>query len=208
MIPICLILFILFIAVITIAIKKANAAQDSVMEQFWEREHKANSTMRKDTANLRYITIPEEFFPLNNDKINDLKGVTMVNLTGMSNTDLKLEYGVPNFKMLSEYDDNFTEFVRQLPDYHNRLIDAGYDDIALRLLEFAVDEGADSKAIYQLLANSYIKMSKAGRISELIEKADKLNSLSKTGIVSMLESLQADASGSKRDVPENIEIDA
>lgn len=206
MIPIFLILFIIFIAVITSAIKKSNSAQDAIIERFWERERAANSTMRKDTANLRYITIPDEFFPLNNDKINDLKGVTLVNLTGTSNTDIKLEYGVPNFKMLSEYDNNFTEFVSQLPDYHNRLIDAGYDDTALKLLEFAVDEGADSKAIYQLLANSYIKMSKAGRISELIEKAGKLNSLSKTGIVSMLESLQADASDSDRDVPENIEL--
>ena len=117
MIPICLILFILFIAVITFAIKRADSAQAKVTEEFWEKERKANSTLRGDTTDLCYITIPEKFFPLNNDKINDLRDKTLVNLTGMTNTDLKLKYGILNFKKLSEYDDNFTKFVSMLPDY-------------------------------------------------------------------------------------------
>ena len=66
MIPICLILFILFIAVITFAIKRADSAQAKVTEEFWEKERKANSTLRGDTTDLCYITIPEKFFPLNN----------------------------------------------------------------------------------------------------------------------------------------------
>lgn len=98
MIPICLILFILFIAVITFAIKRADSAQAKVTEEFWEKERKANSTLRGDTTDLCYITIPEKFFPLNNDKINDLRDNTLVNLTGMTNTDLKLKYGILNFK--------------------------------------------------------------------------------------------------------------
>ena len=42
MIPICLILFILFIAVITFAIKRADSAQAKVTEEFWEKEHEGN----------------------------------------------------------------------------------------------------------------------------------------------------------------------
>ena len=143
----------------------------------------------KDGCN---ITIPEKFFPLNNDKINDLRNKTLVNLTGMTNTDLKLKYGILNFKKLSEYDDNFTKFVSMLPDYYNRLKEAGYESLANELLEFAVEQGADSKNVYSLLANAFISMSKADRLAELIEKAKQLNSLSRDGIVSMLESLQAD----------------
>ena len=187
MIPICLILFILFIAVITFAIKRADSAQAKVTEEFWEKERKANSTLRGDTTDLCYITIPEKFFPLNNDKINDLRDKTLVNLTGMTNTDLKLKYGILNFKKLSEYDDNFTKFVSMLPDYYNRLKEAGNE-----LLDFAVEQGADSKNVYSLLANAYISMSKTDRLAALIEKAKQLNSLSRDGIVSMLESLQAD----------------
>ena len=170
MIPICLILFILFIAVITFAIKRADSAQAKVTEEFWEKERKANSTLRGDTTDLCYITIPEKFFPLNNDKINDLRDKTLVNLTGMTNTDLKLKYGILNFKKLSEYDDNFTKFVSMLPDYYNRLKEAGYESLGNELLELAVEH----------------------RLAELIEKAKQLNSLSRDGIVSMLESLQAD----------------
>ena len=184
MIPICLILFILFIAVITFAIKRADSAQAKVTEEFWEKERKANSTLRGDTTDLCYITIPEKFFPLNNDKINDLRDKTLVNLTGMTNT---------NFKKLSEYDDNFTKFVSMLPDYYNRLKEAGYESLGNELLELAVEQGADSKNVYSLLANAFISMSKADRLAELIEKAKQLNSLSRDGIVSMLESLQADA---------------
>jgi hypothetical protein len=143
MIPICLILFILFIAVITFAIKRADSAQAKVTEEFWEKERKANSTLRGDTTDLCYITIPEKFFPLNNDKINDLRDKTLVNLTGMTNTDLKLKYGILNFKKLSEYDDNFTKFVSMLPDYYNRLNEAGYESLANELLELAVEQGAD-----------------------------------------------------------------
>lgn len=176
MIPICLILFILFIAVITFAIKRADSAQAKVTEEFWEKERKANSTLRGDTTDLCYITIPEKFFPLNNDKINDLKH----------------KYGILNFKKLSEYDDNFTKFVSMLPDYYNRLKEAGYESLGNELLELAVKQGADSKNVYSLLANAFISMSKADRLAELIEKAKQLNSLSRDGIVSMLESLQTD----------------
>ena len=122
MIPICLILFILFIAVITFAIKRADSAQANVTEEFWEKERKANSTLRGDTTDLCYITIPEKFFPLNNDKINDLK----------------LKYGILNFKKLSEYDDNFTKFVSMLESLQADAASSGnYSHLLMYLLRYS-----------------------------------------------------------------------
>lgn len=122
MIPICLILFILFIAVITFAIKRADSAQANVTEEFWEKERKANSTLRGDTTDLCYITIPEKVFPLNNDKINDLK----------------LKYGILNFKKLSEYDDNFTKFVSMLESLQADAASAGnYSHLLMYLLRYS-----------------------------------------------------------------------
>ncbi|WP_346995243.1 hypothetical protein [Agathobacter rectalis] len=122
MIPICLILFILFIAVITFAIKMADSAQAKVTEEFWEKERKANSTLRGDTTDLCYITIPEKVFPLNNDKINDLK----------------LKYGILNFKKLSEYDDNFTKFVSMLESLQADATSAGnYSHLLMYLLRYS-----------------------------------------------------------------------
>lgn len=122
MIPICLILFILFIAVITFAIKRADSAQAKVTEEFWEKERKANSPLRGDTTDLCYITIPEKVFPLNNDKINDLK----------------LKYGILNFKKLSEYDDNFTKFVSILESLQADAASAGnYSHLLMYLLRYS-----------------------------------------------------------------------
>lgn len=122
MIPICLILFILFIAVITFAIKRADSAQAKVTEEFWEKERKANSPLRGDTTDLCYITIPEKFFPLNNDKINDLKP----------------KYGILNFKKLSEYDDNFTKFVSMLESLQADAASAGnYSHLLMYLLRYS-----------------------------------------------------------------------
>lgn len=122
MIPICLILFILFIAVITFAIKRADSAQAKVTEEFWEKGRKANSPLRGDTTDLCYITIPEKFFPLNNDKINDLK----------------LKYGILNFKKLSEYDDNFTKFVSMPEILQADAASAGnYSHLLMYLLRYS-----------------------------------------------------------------------
>ena len=122
MIPICLILFILFIAVITFAIKRADSAQTKVTEEFWEKERKANSTLRGDTTDLCYITIPEKVFPLNNDKINDLK----------------LKYSILNFKKLSEYDDNSTKFVSMLESLQADATSAGnYSHLLMYLLRYS-----------------------------------------------------------------------
>lgn len=122
MIPICLILFILFIAVITFAIKRADSVQAKVTEEFWEKERKANSPLRGDTTDLCYITIPEKVFPLNNDKINDLM----------------LKYGILNFKKLSEYDDNFTKFVSMLESLQADAASAGnYSHLLMYLLRYS-----------------------------------------------------------------------
>ena len=109
-------------------------------------------------------------FPLNNDKINDLKDKTLINLTGMTNTDLKLKYGILNFKKLSEYDDNFTKFVSMLPDYYNRLTEAGYESLANELLEFAVEQGADSKSVYSLLPTLSSVCQKQTGLQNLLRK--------------------------------------
>lgn len=43
----------------------------------------------------------------------------------MTNTDLKLKYGILNFKKLSEYDDNFTKFISMLESLQTDAASAG-----------------------------------------------------------------------------------
>ncbi len=156
MIPVLTICFIAFIIVINVTIRKKNANQSELDEQFWERERKANSTLKKDISNLDYTTIPEDFFLCNlqtetEDNLRDLLGKTLLNLNGMTNTDVKLAYGVNNFQKLAEYDENFSKFVQYVPDYALELEKAGHNHKALEILKFADEKGADSNRIRQLI---------------------------------------------------------
>ena len=159
MLPI-LTIFIVLIVVLTYHIKKSDAAQAQVQEDFWEKERLSNAVRKQDISKLDYITIPLEKIPhrlhtQTEDAFFALADKTMANLTGISNTDLKLQYGTANLALLSEYDVNFTEMVSLLPDYTTELLEAGDTDTARMLLEFAVASRADSRRIYQQLAEIY-----------------------------------------------------
>ena len=195
MIPIFTILFIGFILVLQFQIRKSDAQQDEVDQRFWERERQANTIRKKDISNLDYITIPEDLFPMNlatdtENSLAALRGKKMLNLTGKTNTDLKLLYGVSNLEELSEYDDNFTLFVRLVPDYANQLQNDGQIEQARRLLEFAVEKQADSKNIFTQLAQLYAAAGEGDKIQSLIAAASELESLSKLPIISSLQDIQ------------------
>ena len=108
--------FIIFVLILNFAIHKNNRSQENAQEQFWENERQANFTRRKDIHNLNYLTIPIEKIPQNlhtdaEKTLVRLSSDKMLNLSGITNTELKLEYGAANLDELSAYDANFTEFV-------------------------------------------------------------------------------------------------
>lgn len=164
--------------------KKFNARTES---EFWAREHKANSTRRRSLDGLDYITVPLENFPthiLQQDSdvaecISTLEALTsqkIVNLTGYSNTDLKLEYGTANITPLSEYDQNYTVLVRTLQKWADILIDNGYTEEAAVLMKFAVDTGSDVSSTYYKLADYYASKGDEERIRYLKGMAGSLRS--------------------------------
>lgn len=195
MIPVFTICMVIFIVVLKINLNKNSHTQQNIEEQFWEREHQANFTRKQDISNLNYITIPLDKFPLtlNTDEeqaLQDLANKRILNLTGISNTDLKLQYGVSNLELLTEYDNNFTLLVNALRTYAKELMDAGLEVDARNVLEFAVSIRADSKHIYLMLANLYRSSNESDKISNLIASAEKLNSISKNSIIHALQALQ------------------
>ena len=188
------------VAVILIAIngrrqKKMNAEQD---ESFWDRERRANSVRRKSLDGLNYITIPLETFPthiLQQDSVvteciellENLTSQKIVNFTGYSNTDLKLEYGTANINLLSEYDQNFTLLVRTLQKWADVLLEAGYREEACILMEYAVNIGTDVSRTYDELAEYYASLKDFDAIDRLKYKAGNLRSSNKSIILRHLE---------------------
>lgn len=192
MFPIFTICFIIFLLIWNYKIRKSNSQQQNLEDSFWEREREANLARRKDISNLDYIILPENLLPANPQtptemEFASLQGQKMLNLTGLSNTDLKMEYGVQNLEELSAYDETFTKFVRLLPEYAGELISNDKLSDAKKLLEFGVEHKADSKAAFLQLAEIYKKLGQDDQIQHLILVAGEINSLSKLPIISALQ---------------------
>ncbi len=180
---------IIIVILIAHNVKRQKRSAQQADIEFWAREQKANSTRKKNLDGLKYITIPLETFPthvLQQDSvamecIETLEALTsrkIVNLTGFTNTDLKLEYGTANITPLSEYDQNYTVMVRTLQKWADRLIETGHDDDAAVLMEFAVDTGSDIIHTYDCLAGYYASRGDFDKIRRLKGLAGNLRSSS------------------------------
>ena len=189
--------FIVLIITITLASKQAEKKQRKKEQDFWEKEKKANFVRKKSLDDLEYISIPFDSFPMTtaaNDEtiaachrdLEGLRGEKIVNFTGFSNTDLKLEYGTANITPLSQYDQNYTFFVRTLQAWGKRLYELGYHDEALTVLEYAIATRTDISATYYLAASIYHEKGQDSKISHLLLVAETLQSAMKNAIVRTL----------------------
>ena len=191
MVPVVLITFILFLAYYAYRRKQIDKVNTQKESDFWQRENDANSTRKQDITNLDYIQIPVDFpvgaypnegYEETEQQLLALSEQKILNLTGISNTDLKLQYGVSNLAILSDCDERFTTLVRLLTDYAKGLAEHAHIDDAIRVLEFGVSIKSDVTENYTLLAGLYQEKGETAKISDLIESADSLNSLSKDTI--------------------------
>ena len=180
--------------------RKTRQNTDTANASLWARESKANSTRRKNIDNLDYITIDEKILPLidtNDETINScknsiiaMKDKKILNLSGISNADLKLEYGAANLNLLSEYDENYTTLCRLLNTLGQRLYETGCPAEARKVLEFAVSTGSDMNSTYKTLCSIYIEAGEPELIDNLIDKAGDINTLSGNIILNTLQEIK------------------
>lgn len=189
---------IVFSLTLAYMLKRTKRKEAEAEQSFWERERQANSVRRKSLEHLNYITIPLETLPtslLSDDPtvaecielLQNLSGESIVNLTGYSNTDLKLEYGTANITALSEYDQNYTLLVRTLQKWADVLLEHNYPQAAETVMEFAVQTNTDISRTYYKLAELYAAEGKQDKIDNLITTAQALRSANKKAIVRTLQ---------------------
>lgn len=189
--------FTIFCIIFSIALYRTKRIEQNLDQDFWQREQKANFTRKKSLDNLNYITIPEEILQMKPDcmtseienclrDLNDLSAFKIVNFTGYTNTDLKLEYGTANINILSDYDFHYTNLVTLLQKLAELLHDVLEDALAVQTLEFAVSTGTDVSKSYYLLAQLYQEAGKPEKIEELIAQAQNIRSILKDTIVENL----------------------
>ncbi|MCI9493370.1 MAG: hypothetical protein HFH42_09625 [Lachnospiraceae bacterium] len=190
---------LIFVAVVSYKRRKADRSSKKTERDFWERENNANATRKQDISNLDYVdftsvTLPFALFSDSllqqcEEQVLKLKDEKILNLTGISNTDLKLAYGAANLPLLTQYDQNFTLLARTLNTWGHRLQELSHPQEAIAVLSFAVSIGSDIKATWQLLAELYQEHGEAEKLQGLPSQAEKLNSLMKQPILSMLEQI-------------------
>ena len=182
----------------TIAEEFAKHEYDSYILIDFNKAPKKIKDLFEDLDNLDYIKIPLEDLPMHlmEDNaevagclqiINELSLQPIVNLTGYTNTDLKLEYGTANITVLTEYDQSYTLLVNTLQTWAKLLYDAGYVEETRKILEFAVSTRTDVTASYDLLADIYLQDAAPEKIQTLLSTAENLNSLSKQVILRHLQ---------------------
>lgn len=189
--------FIVFCIWLSYEIRKSKKEQQRTSDAFWENEAKADSTRRKSLDGLDYITIPFDTLPLSvmeeNDDVKEcletlhtLSEGPIVNFTGISNTDLKLQYGAPNIDLLTLYDQRYTVLVRTLQKLAELYYQNGHVQEAEAILSFAVSTRTDVRATYKLLTQIYEACETPDKIEALIPIAESINSPMASHIVDYL----------------------
>ena len=182
--PIILIFFILFIIWVNVKTKRGATDNSKWDTSYWEKEREANFVRKKDISNLDYITISEDELPFSDtargeekyrqDEVRRTLPCKILNLSGMSNADIKLAYGTANFPELSMYDQNYILLIRNLGLWGSYLHHncEGQDTRAKIILERALSLGSDIKDTYVSLAEIYLAEHHPEKVQELIRQVE------------------------------------
>lgn len=196
--------FIIILIVIQLYLKKSTRSGSERSKKYWEREQKANSTRKQDISTLNYIKWDDSLPAIDNsltladilnnspealkayNNIQTLKTEPMLNLSEYSNTDLKLKYGVANLDTLTQYEDNYTSFIKSLSELGHILIEHKDISNATAFLEYAVKIGSDIRLTYTDLYALYSEAENASKIRQLRQYASIIKSVNKDLIVSAI----------------------
>ncbi len=198
--PVFLILSIVFVLWLGFEIKKHSKPNNTLSDEFWKREGDANFVRPKDISSLDYLNVPIESLPFKDNtteailevqnQILKLSQKKLLNLNGLSNTDLKYQYGARNFDELALCDQNYLIFIRTLNKWAHLLQTEGFTEDVKTILEYCIQLRTDISSTYTLLAEIYAKEGNYSKINDLILKAQDLNTLMKDSILQALHSYQ------------------
>ena len=193
---------ILLVVILQINLRRINKEDARLEKEYWDRERAALKAPRKDISNLDYIVMPEDLpldFPITAPKSNELRirlknlsTQKIINLYGMSNTDIRLTYGARNFETLSMADTRYLIFIRTLSELAQVYYDSGYLEEARALLEYAIEIDSDVRNTYVLLMKIYKKAGEQEKAAALKKKAEDIKTLSRDGVVAALNEIELD----------------
>ena len=189
--------FTVFCAWLALQLRKSRNLDEKAKQDFWKEESMTNSVRKKQLEDSDFVSFPfhklptpesfsSEELPPSLELLNGLAEKKMVNLNGISNTEVKKRYGAANMTILSEYDANYECFVKNIYMLCQYLYDIGRKEEAIMLSEETILTGSDSLSHYKLLILMYRESGNYGGIDWLKEKAQEIHSLTKGAILRAL----------------------
>lgn len=185
-------------------IKKSKNPFTNSVSSYLAHEDIANSTRKKDISGLPYIEVPIHSFPfditLNDQKkqlqiaeykkeILNLADKRMLNLIGVSNTELKETYGPANLEPLTAYDQNYSRYLCTLQLLAECIYEE-YPDKAAAVLEYCISIGTDISGTYHLLGQYYLNHNDTEHFMALYDKIPDKTSISGKLIVNKLDQIK------------------
>lgn len=196
----------LLILVLNYNLRKHKGTNDNDIRSILEREDAANATRRKDISGLPYIKVPLDILPLDitlNDekkqskiadykqKILELSEKPMLNLIGISNTELKEQYGPANLEQLTICDQNYSLYIRTL----HLLAECIYDEqpkAAISIGEYCLSIGTDISGTYDLLGRHYLSTHNQEQFMRLYDYIPVPDSIAGKTIISKLDAMKSE----------------
>ena len=158
--------------VIRFMMKKGDNGFDKAVDEFMDRELKANNTIKNfETLNIQYVKPSKnlpfkeyEEIPLYKNVIKKQKLVKrkldleMIKIpSNLTNTEIKEMYGVNNFDKISMLEEHFNSYVRGLYEWANELYNLNNIYDCKKVLLEAYNLQANISQVYILLAKIYFK---------------------------------------------------
>lgn len=190
------IVFVLFLALRFSTVKKKTKEK---YNSFWDNEAAANHVAAVDLSTLSYIKVPINRFPFEKwdddemrmmeSQIQELSEERILNLTGKTNTELKMLYGTANLDAMTEIGENFNTLIILLVDYAKALMQKGDYEEAAKILEYGASIGSDISSNYMLLGDCYVALHRVSQIPVIRQQVESMDLLLGHKIISYLDEL-------------------
>lgn len=193
-IPVFFITFIFLLIFYNIKLRRAGKEAENSKAELLRKEQEAMFVRKKSLDDLNYISVSFDDLPIleKQDILSDAEkrayrhqqsalafaSRPMVNLDGISNTDLKLQYGPANLETLVSYEQNYQNLLKALLNWGKYLYEANRRTEAINILEKAIDVGSDLSQSYILLSDLYYEThqkNKLLKLKKLVENHQKQN---------------------------------
>lgn len=184
--PVLLPCIIIFVIILKYKLRTMEQQEQAREENLRQLEQRASLPIKKSLQSLPKIVISLSDLPFQEnatdeikfyqDTLKELSSQTICNLTGISNTELKLKYGAGNLDEILEYEQNYLLLIKTLSDWGTRLYQQHNYKDAETVLDYAVFCQSDLRQTYITLVRIYIEQNNLDKIHILAKKTEDIPS--------------------------------